>query len=426
MCRDNMFSIMVIPCGILLLLLLGLPPLGIVLSGQSLPPLLTLLPILTQPGEASLNWAIFGMLAMLISGTLAPVLWRYGKFQCRCTPHPSPQIRFPWWGWMALGWTTFAWILAWTRFSWFQDWQPYTFPLLWFGYIGVINGLLFSRIRRCMLVNQPKFLFKLFVLSAGFWWMFEYLNQFVHNWHYVGMTEVYTVTTVSWMTLSFSTVLPAVLGTYEYLSSFTQAKDPFETWHAIPTVDSPFIGWLLIILGGLGLLLIGIWPTMLFPLLWIAPLLIILGIKIIRREPTILTPLAKGNWSPVILSSMAALLCGGFWEMWNAYSLVHWEYSIPYVHAFKLFEMPILGYAGYLPFGLECVAVTELFLGMLPRNLPAPWSSQRIKPAAQLKHPYKNPAHLHHDYGDDRESGRDREGISNESPTDRTMPNTPR
>jgi hypothetical protein len=376
-----------IPAGLLLLLLLGLPPFGIILSGQSLPPLLTILPISTQPGEPTLSWTIFGTVTILIAGTLAPFLWRYGKFQCRSTPYPSPKIRFPWWGWMALGWTAFAWILAWTRFSWFQDWQPYTFPLLWFGYIGVINGLLFSRIGRCMLVNQPKFLFKLFVLSAGFWWMFEYLNQFVNNWHYVGMTEVHTVTTVFWMTLAFSTVLPAVIGTYEYISSFRQLKTPFENWHAIPKVDSPFLGWLLIILGGLGLLLIGIWPTVLFPLLWIAPLLLMLGIHIIRRNPTVLTPLAKGNWSPVVLSSMAALVCGGFWEMWNAYSLVHWEYSIPYVHAFKLFEMPILGYAGYLLFGLECVAVTELFLGMLPRNLPSPGSSQRMTPAAHLKHP---------------------------------------
>jgi hypothetical protein len=49
--------------------------------------------------------------------------------------------------------------------------------------------------------------------------------------------------------------------------------------------------------------------------------------------------------------------------MWNAYSLVHWEYSIPYVHTFKIGEMPILGYAGYLPFGLECLAVADFFLG---------------------------------------------------------------
>jgi hypothetical protein len=57
------------------------------------------------------------------------------------------------------------------------------------------------------------------------------------------------------------------------------------------------------------------------------------------------------------------LLCGFWWELWNANSLVHWEYSIPYVHALKIFEMPILGYSGYLPFGLTCLAITEFALG---------------------------------------------------------------
>ena len=38
-----------------------------------------------------------------------------------------------------------------------------------------------------------------------------------------------------------------------------------------------------------------------------------------------------------------------------------WEYSIPYVHRFEIFEMPLVGYAGYLPFGLECAVVAALF-----------------------------------------------------------------
>ena len=353
----------VIPAGILLLLLLCLPPLGLALSGRALPPRLTFLPIPIEPGEASRSWTLVGLLAMLISGTLAPFVWRFWKFRCRSTLRLSPRMPFPWWGWLAVGWTTFAWLLAWTRFSWFQAWQSHTFPLLWFGYIVVINALTFSRTGRCMLVNRPKFSLKLFVLSAGFWWIFEYLNQFVYNWHYVGMIDSHRGLTIMWMTLAFSTVLPAVLGTYEYLASFTQLKKPFENWHALPMVDSPRTGWLMLSLGSLGLLMIGRWPAVLFPFLWIGPLLLMLGILIPRRELTVLMPLAKGNWSSVVLSSLAALICGGFWEMWNAYSLVHWEYSIPYVHTFKIGEMPILGYAGYLPFGLECLAVADFFLG---------------------------------------------------------------
>ncbi len=46
--------------------------------------------------------------------------------------------------------------------------------------------------------------------------------------------------------------------------------------------------------------------------------------------------------------------------MWNYNSLAHWEYSVPFVQRFHVFEMPVLGFAGYLPFGLECAAVAGL------------------------------------------------------------------
>lgn len=77
-------------------------------------------------------------------------------------------------------------------------------------------------------------------------------------------------------------------------------------------------------------------------------------------EKHILSDMAAGHWNSIISSAVAALFCGVFWEMWNYYSLAKWEYSIPFVHRFKIFEMPILGYAGYLPFGLECFVIGNL------------------------------------------------------------------
>jgi len=64
----------------------------------------------------------------------------------------------------------------------------------------------------------------------------------------------------------------------------------------------------------------------------------------------------------VLTSALAALLCGFFWEMWNFCSLAKWVYHVPFVQRFQVFEMPVLGYAGYLPFGLECLVVAEWVL----------------------------------------------------------------
>jgi hypothetical protein len=42
------------------------------------------------------------------------------------------------------------------------------------------------------------------------------------------------------------------------------------------------------------------------------------------------------------------------WEMWNFFSAAKWVYHVPFVNGFYLFEMPLLGFAGYVPFGVLC------------------------------------------------------------------------
>ncbi len=87
----------------------------------------------------------------------------------------------------------------------------------------------------------------------------------------------------------------------------------------------------------------------------------------------------EGKLQLILLSALAALICGFFWELWNWQSLAHWQYSIPYVDRFHIFAMPILGYAGYLPFGLECMLVANLVLDrqdLLLEFCPANWFEQ--------------------------------------------------
>jgi hypothetical protein len=69
--------------------------------------------------------------------------------------------------------------------------------------------------------------------------------------------------------------------------------------------------------------------------------------------------LRSGDWRRPYLLALAALVCGLFWEMWNYGSLLKWVYDVPFVGRFKLFEMPLLGYFGYLPFGLECAVISD-------------------------------------------------------------------
>ncbi len=240
--------------------------------------------------------------------------------------------------------------------------QAFTFTPLWLGYIVVVNALTCRRIGHCMMLHRPRYFLSLFPLSAALWWSFEYLNRFVQNWYYLGGQELTAWEYVWQATLPFSTVLPAVLGTAELLTAYPGFTVGLDQYRVVDVSHRTRWGWGLLCGAAGGLLGIGLWPNYLFSLVWVAPLLLIITIQWIRGEPTIFDGLGRGDWRTPWVAALAALICGFFWELWNFYSLAHWEYAVPFVQRFEWFHMPLLGYAGYLPFGLECLAVADLCL----------------------------------------------------------------
>jgi len=289
--------------------------------------------------------------------------------------YPAPIKRpFPRWGWCGVAGGLVFWLLAWNRFAWCAPFQAHTFFPLWVSYVIAVNGLCYRQSGRSMLTHQPCAFIGLFPLSAAFWWLFEYLNRYVQNWYYLGST--YGPTTYFLLaTLSFSTVLPAVLATRDWLLSTRIIRARF-TGLTVPRLGPPGL-WAAgaLIMAGVGLAGIGALPNLLFPLLWVSPLLIMVGIRQFSGKPHALTGVGEGEWRPVVAAALAALVCGGFWEMWNIQSLAKWIYSIPYMQRHTIFEMPLPGYAGYLPFGLACAMVAEwIFPGLRPKLPDAPSS----------------------------------------------------
>ena len=101
--------------------------------------------------------------------------------------------------------------------------------------------------------------------------------------------------------------------------------------------------------------------------------MIIISVQAILGRDTIFAPIKDGNWRKIFLLAVSALICGFFWEMWNFLSLAKWIYSIPFVGEFKIFEMPVLGFAGYLPFGLECAVIAQMLApSATPVNIRKP------------------------------------------------------
>lgn len=344
---------------------IGLPLLGAVWTGTPIGRYLEFPPMTQYVRHASFSWPLFIALAALILAVIVPFeirVFRARKQDHEAVSMPQLPARFPYWGWMGLVAGVCAWVLAWSRFDWFAAQQPFTFSPLWFSYIVVVNAWTWKRAGRCMMLDCPKRFAGLFVLSAGFWWYFEYLNRFVQNWHYTGVQPLSPLEYTLFATLPFSTVLPAVLGTYELIKTNPRIGAGLDDFHKIRLRTRRGVPAAALAAAGAGLVGIGIWPDFLFPLLWISPLLIVTCLRALAGENSVFAPLAQGRWRNLYLLALASLICGGFWEMWNFFSLAKWVYTVPFVGEFKLFEMPLLGYAGYLPFGIECAVVAQ-FVG---------------------------------------------------------------
>jgi hypothetical protein len=364
---------------ILVPMLVGLPLLGLTCAGIDLRPYLHVPPLTAEAQHAPFSWIGVAIVAGLALAVVGPFIRRVLRAWPGTVPE-APRGAFPWWGRFALGAGMLVWILAWTRFSWFAPWQLHTFTPLWLAYIAVVNALTYRRTGRCMMCHRPMFFLTLFPLSAMFWWFFEYLNRFVQNWYYVGaVNQMSSLEYILFATLPFATVLPAVLGTQELLQSFPLYSRAFESVPARPVRRPRVVGGVLLALSAAGLAGIGRVPDLLFPLLWVSPLFILVGLQACLGEKSLLDDAAGARWTRIATAAVAALVCGFFWEMWNVASLAKWKYAIPYVHAAPVFEMPILGYLGYLPFGLECLVIGDLARGILERT------GERAEEAAALE-----------------------------------------
>ncbi|MBN1218301.1 MAG: hypothetical protein JXM69_05195 [Anaerolineae bacterium] len=250
---------------------------------------------------------------------------------------------------------------------WWLNWSlpglrtHWAFFPLWLGYCLTIDAWVFRRKGSSLLIRNPKAYLKLFLFSAPAWWLFEWLNWRTQNWVYQGSQFFTTIQYVALTSLSFSTVMPAVFGTAEWVSTFAWLKR-FGAGPVIPLKRSTLIGFFGA--GWLMLALLLLWPIYFFPFLWVSVYFILEPLNVWLKHRSLAFYTAKGNWRPVVALWLGCLLCGFLWEMWNYYSYPKWIYQVPFVDFWRIFEMPLLGYGGYLPFALELCALYHLFVGL--------------------------------------------------------------
>ena len=262
-------------------------------------------------------------------------------------------------------WVGVALVLIWWPVAWLHI-QPisdsYFFPL-WLGYILAVDGIVRFRTGTSLIQRNHWQVILLFALSVPFWWVFEALNQVLQNWTYHLPSDYSTLSYGLRASLAFSTVVPAIFVTTELVQSFR--LDPLRFLPRLMLSRTTLIS---LHVAGWGMLLsVLVLPEYLFPLVWISLFFLIDPIATLVRGPSVGSYLRRRDWSPVFNVAAGTLICGFFWELWNYFALPKWTYSIPYLEVGHIFEMPVVGYGGYIPFGLEIYAVAALLAGLTPR-----------------------------------------------------------
>ena len=328
----------------------------------SFPPLVT-----QPPAHAPFSWPVFtaiAALALLAAGILI-FPRRFGFSPAPVSAAPA-RARFPLHGRLGLGLLLVSWFLAWSRFDLPGIAEQHTFFPLWLGFIFFLDGLVYRRAGRSLFANRRREFFLLFPVSALSWWYFEFLNRFVRNWWYPDRLDFDPVHYLIYSSLCFSTVIPAIFEIRELLMTFPALR---RRW-----TNGPRARWTrgaaatAFLFGAALLPLIPLFPDPLFFAVWVAPLALLAGAIGLARVESPFDSLRAGDWTPILSLALAALVCGFFWELWNAFSSPRWAYAVPYVDRFRVFAMPAVGYAGYLPFGPVCACFWLAWTSLLSKQ----------------------------------------------------------
>ncbi len=288
---------------------------------------------------------------------------------------PLPRYVLPYRGLLGLALIALFWPASWLQLGLLGH---YSFFPLWLGYILTLEGLVLRRTGTSLIQRNPWTFAGMFVFAIPFWWFFEGVNQFTENWRYIGNEDRSTTHFILFSSWAFSIVVPAVLETAEYLNS-TRFMDRLSTGPSVKPSKTFITG--VVLMGVMCLIALTIWPRYAFPVTWLGVFFILDPINYLQSRPSVLAAVKHGEWRLPWSLALGALVCGFFWEMWNFHAIPKWEYDIAFFEVLHIFEMPLLGYGGYLPFGLETFAAYHFLAGIIG------WSKGALSPEDEHRQP---------------------------------------
>src|SRR5438309_5184689 len=286
---------------------------------------------------------------------------------------------FPVYGWVGLVSLVIA---EWLMFRGVEPIATFFTPIAWTAYALTADAAVFAIRGHSQLRDTPGKFAGLALLSIPLWLIFEAYNLRLANWTYVGGMPLSLP--VRWFGYgwAFATIWPGIFLTADLIESFGW-------WDAAarPIVFSRAAQNAFIIAGAVLVTVPLILPqclgSFLFGAVWVGFVFLLDPINFRLGLHSFESDLASGRWGLFISYMASGWVCGWLWEFWNFWAAAKWHYTFPIMQSQKIFEMPVLGYLGFLPFALECVLMYYF----------AAWLVGWGKPLPAQTNPYAQPPH---------------------------------
>ncbi len=231
-------------------------------------------------------------------------------------------------------------------------------PIMWTGYILFADALIYKLRGTSMIANRSsQFLFML-PYSVICWLIFEAYNLHLQNWKYIGMPVNMTARIIGYV-WSFATIFPGILFTSELID----ISGIFDKIRIKKIKLSRPALYFFMSLGLLFLVVPILVPqkvaVFLFGPVWMGFVFFLDPINYLKGGNSLFKKLENGQVNKLLSLFLAGLICGLLWEFWNYWAAAKWVYIFPYFTEPKIFEMPLFGFLGFLPFAVEVYVMWE-------------------------------------------------------------------
>jgi hypothetical protein len=233
------------------------------------------------------------------------------------------------------------------------------YPIIWWGIIFLIDAVNFKKWGSSLIHSDHKhFFLVLFPLSALFWLYYEFINLTYPQWIYLGIVPGFWIR-VALSVVSFSTVIPIIVELFWFfigpveMPKLSTRQTVIADSHAFPIFVTGAIFTILPFFSNI---------FYLNQMMWVGPAFMC--------APFLISPEANFGRRLSIKKFFAGgigvgLLSGILWEFLNFWAGGKWQYII-LPESFRIFEMPVYGYIGFIPFAFSTILLYLFAKSYLP------------------------------------------------------------